>query len=329
MGALWLLFLFSFPLFGLSLKERLAEATPGNYVVTAQDKSATFFFIRSVEKNKLQMEEVSIPMSRAPNEWKGWFEAGAPGHTLWTSSLVNLDKGALEETFSFTHEGWIDQSEANAFFSTLLNLSFREMPEENRKKVGFPPKHGQTDKRTLWEPRLVVNGEIKKGSHFEAFETRWPNDRSDLARRHIEIYYPEKEGAFFPHWIEVDGKVTTVRLHVIDSGKKARSPKPKLPYRRPQIIGNARLTNEGVEIKIKTPDYFSEFHVLAEDAEDYYSRPRFLKATFENGVIQIPMSELTELEENGSYFFVISPKEAPECTITSPQPLVVNKTANS
>jgi len=326
--AVFLLF-FAFPLFGLSLKEKLSDAVPGSYVVTAQNKSATFFFIRSVEKNKLLMEEVSIPMSRAPMDWKGWFESGAPGHTLWTSSLVNLDKGELEETFSFTHEGWIDQSEANAFFATLLNLSFREIPEENRKKVGFPPKHGQLDKRTLWQPRLIVNGEVVEGSYFTAFETRWPNDRTDLARRRIEVYFPEESGAFFPHWIEVDGKVTTVQLHVIDSGTSARSPKPKLPYRRPQIIGNARLTEQGVEIKIQTPDYFSNFHVLAEDAEDYYSRPHFLKASFENGVITVPQNELANLDQGTSYFFIISPMEAPECTVTSPEPLVVNKSANN
>ena len=322
------LFLFvTLPLFGLSIKEKLSDATAGSYVVTSQDKSATFLFIRSNEKGKLLMEEVSIPMSRAPTDWKGWFESGAPGHTLWTSSLVNLKKGELEETFSFTHEGWIDQTEANDFFSTLLNLSFREIPETNRKKVGFPPKHGQEDKRTLWEPRLVVDGKIKKSVHFEAFETRWPNDHTELARRKIEIYFPGEGQSFFPHWIEVDGKVTTVRMHVIDSGKEARSPKPKLPYRRPQMIGSARHVETGIEILVKSPDYFTDFHVLAEDAEDYYKRPMFLKSTFENGVIFIPNEELAELD--GSYFFVVSPKEAPECTITSPKPLIINKTANS
>ncbi|MCP5470267.1 MAG: hypothetical protein H7A36_07185 [Chlamydiales bacterium] len=321
----FLLILFTFPLFGLTLKDQLKEAEPGSYVVTSQDKSNTFLFIRSCDGHKLIMEEVSIPSARAPTHWKSWFECGAPGHTLWTSSQVNLDDGELVETFSFTHEGWIDRSEANAFFATLLNLPFREIPTDSRKKVGFPPKHGQEDKRKLWQPRLIVEGQEVEGA-FAAFETRWPNDRTELARRHIEVYIPEGSGNFFPYWIEVDGKVTTVRLHVVDSGTKAKSPKPKLPYKKPQIIGDARQTERGVEIKLNAPDYLETFHVLAEKADDYYGRPLFLQCEKENDTLIV---SIDELEEHTPYLFVVSPTEAPECTITSHQPLTINKSTNN
>lgn len=223
-----LFLLFSLPLFGMTLKEQLKGAIPGSYVVTAQDKTNTFLFIRSCEEEKMVLEEVSIPTNRAPIHWKAWFESGAPGHTLWTASLLDLHSGELIETFSFTHEGWIDRSEANAFFATLLNLPFQEIAQENRKKVGFPPKYGQPDHRKIWQPRLIIEGKEVAGIPFIAYETRWPNDRTELARRHIEVYLPYQAGSFFPYWIEVDGKVTAVRLHVIDSGFEARSPKPAL-----------------------------------------------------------------------------------------------------
>ncbi|MCH9611326.1 MAG: hypothetical protein S4CHLAM81_00430 [Chlamydiales bacterium] len=320
-----LLLLLIFPLFGFSIKEKLADAEKGNWVVTSQGKGATFFFIRGKKRNKLTIEEVSIPISRAPHDWKNWFESGAPGHTLWTSSLLDIQSGQLEESFSFTHSGWIDQQEANAFFSTLLNLSFNEVPDDERKKVGYAPKYGQKDRRRLWQPPLVVEGQREADVHFDAYKTRWPNDRSDLAKRKIEVYFTDQ--SFFPHWIEVDGKIATVQMHVIDSGKKARSPKPKMPQRKPQISGPIIQDADGITIPLNSPSYFTEFLVLAEDADDYYQRPIALDSSFNGGSLFIPDESLHEL--NGSYHFLISPKEEPKCLVTTHNPFAINKSANS
>jgi len=224
----------------ISLKEQLRKAEPNSWLVSEQNKNYTFFYIRENNGEHVIIEEVTMSASKRPPKsgfnWRDWFESGAKGHTLWTMSQINLNTGQFENSFSFTHCGWLDLSKSSTFFTTLLNLNFQTVPLEQRRRVGLAPSHRKQDKRPLWQPRLVVNGCRVANPTFYAYKTRWPADRSELSRKWIEVYIPEqKEGAhyptYFPYWLEVEGKIGSAKVRVVDSGMQATSPKSDLPQR--------------------------------------------------------------------------------------------------
>lgn len=227
----------------LQLKDKLAEARPGSYLVLEQNKTFTFLYIHERLENAIVIEEVSIPaasFARKPMNWKLWFESGAPGNTAWIMSRVNLNTGVLEETFSFTHQGWIDMSGSNPFLTTLLNLRFQELSPPERRKIGLPPGYNKVDRRPIWNPRLIVDGRALANVPFHAYKARWPSDGSDLSRKVIEIYLPVPPSnepnaiyypSYFPYWLEVEGRIGSAKVRVVDSGVDAHSPKSNFPQR--------------------------------------------------------------------------------------------------
>ena len=225
------------------LKEKLGFAPTGSFLVLEQNRTFTLLYIHQRDEHKLVIEEVSIPaahFAKHPMNWKVWFEKGAPGHTGWIISQINLMTGSFEETFSYTHRGWIDMSASNQFLTTLLNLKFQEVPDSERRKIGLPPGYHKVDHRPLWTPRLVMNGQVVAHVPFRAYKARWPADGTDLSRKYVEIYLPEPQTAdqespypmYFPYWLEVEGKIGSAKIRVVDSGINANSPKGSLPKRR-------------------------------------------------------------------------------------------------
>jgi hypothetical protein len=302
----------------LQLKAKLAEAQPGSYIVIEQNKTFTFFHIYNRFDQSVVIEEVSIPaasFARKPMNWKVWFESGAPGHTSWIISQVNINTGLFEETFSFTHQGWINMSSSNPFLTTLLNLPFQEIPVENRRRVG-----GNSSGRPLWNPRLIVNGAIVPNTSFYAYKARWPSDGSELARKVVEIYLPvDTSGStyfpsYFPYWLEVDGKIGSAKARVVDSGFGASSPKPSLPKRTPQLIGDYETKPDGIVFKIKSPLYYREFTVFAEEQGSFFGNMTLLpcSTTTDGETISlfISQNELDKLNQS-QYNFLISPTENP------------------
>ncbi len=319
----------------LQLKGKLAEAHPSSYVVIEQNKTFTFFHIQERQDQRIILEEVSIPaasFSKKPMPWKSWFESGAPGHTSWIISQVNLETGQFEETFSFTHQGWIDMSSSNTFLTTLLNLRFREVDESDRRRVGLPPGHNKADHRPLWNPRLTVNGAVIPRASFHVYKARWPSDGSDLSRKTIEIYLPDAqpEGAwfpaYFPYWLEIEGKIGSARARVVDSGLEAKSPRTTLPKRAPQLMGQGERTPEGLLFSLKSPIYFRQFFVfVAEEEGSFFGNLLSLPATTtsngESVSLQIPNEELAQLQNPLSHYrFLISPQEDPSIVLEGKVP---------
>lgn len=310
----------------IQLKGKLAEAMPGSYLVIEQNKTFTFFHIYDRFDNAAIIEEVSIPtasFARKPMNWKLWFESGAPGHTSWIMSQVNLETGVFEETFSFTHRGWIDMSSSNPFLTTLLNLRFQEVSIGDRRRIGLPPGHNKTDHRPIWNPRLVVDGHVIAGTPFYAYKARWPSDRTELSRKTIEIYLPAEIPnemgwipAYFPYWLEVDGKIGSAKARVVDSGFEARSPKPSIPKRSPQLTRDVESLSNGIAFHLKSPLYYKEFMIFAEENGAFFGNMTLLPCTqsSEGEIVTLFISneELKKLPNQASnYRFAISPKENP------------------
>ncbi len=218
----------------LFLKEKLAEAEAGSWMVLQQKKNFTLIHIYERTSDKIILEEVSIPLAsfqRQRTSWKCWFESGALGHTSWMLSQIDLQTARFEQSYSFTQKKWVDLSQSDTFLTTLLNLPFRPVPEKRRRRLGAGSLRGQ---RPLWQPRLVVEGQQIEGVSFTSWIAKWPADGSDLARKHLEIYIPESQNqatypSYFPYWIEVDNCIGNARVRVVDSGLNARSPKTNLP----------------------------------------------------------------------------------------------------
>lgn len=221
----------------VNLQERLNQAQPGSYIVFQQNKTFTFLHVFDRDERSVTLEEVSIPedlFRRRKTGWKEWFESGAWGSSAWIMSRVNLMSGQVEAAYSFKQESWLNVSEIDHFMTTLLHLPFQEVPEKNRRKQGVAPKSGK-DERPLWNPKVVVNGVLVPNVPFGAWEARWPKDGSELSNRLIEIYLPLQTETpspyptFFPYWIEVEGRVNSIRMRVVDSGLYAKSPRTGLP----------------------------------------------------------------------------------------------------
>ena len=242
----------------LQLKSQLSEASPGSYVVTEQAKSCALLYIREKVDNLLVIEEISIPFSnftRQKMSWRQWFEIGAPGHTLWTVSQINLDTGVFEETYSYTHQGWVDMSDSNSFLCQLLNLNFSKIPICERKRVGLPPGVNKKDNRPIWNPRVFIDGVQQTNIPFSAYKARWHRDNSELSCKVINIYLPESNTenypTFFPYLVEVEGKVANVKLRIIDAGIEARSARQPFSLKAPELNEEPFWSEEGLTFKMK------------------------------------------------------------------------------
>lgn len=208
----------------LLLRDNLLQARPGDYLVTAQNKNYTILIIKKKEFEQLSIEEVTIPMSCLSSSsfsWRNWIETGAPGHTSWVMYVIHLPTGTMQQAFSFTKKEWVTISQQRNFLSTLLNLSFNRVVESERKKIGPPPSSDSIDRRSYWQPRLIVEGKAIQGIAFDAWRTRWPKDGSELSGKVIEIYVPkenEKYPSYFPYWLQVSGVVGHAKVRIVDSG---------------------------------------------------------------------------------------------------------------
>lgn len=327
----------------ICLKEKLSEATPGSYVVIEQNKTFTFLHIYARESQTLLLEEVSIPAARFASfvksgrttGWKQWFESGALGNTCWIMSQINLETGNIEETFSFTHQGWVDRSDSNPFMTILLNLTFHEIPVSQRRRIGTPPGFHKADQRPVWNPRLIVSGQAITNAPFIAYKTRWPSDGSELARKTIEIYLPNAEAnqwypVYFPYWLEVEGKIGNAKIRVIDSGLNAISPKQNFPQRLPQL-GKIDLDKEGLLVTLHSPPYWRDFLLFAEQTDSFFGNMILLpcqislKAKEREISLFVPRNDLTQLLSKGeNYRISVSPRENPLIILQSPTTYKLN-----
>jgi len=214
----------------LFLKDNLHRAEPGDYIVITANKTNTLMHIYDRKERFLIVEEIAIPASRKPTkmDWHSWIKNNAPGNTSWVMYEIDLNTGKMQRYYSFTKQGWFEISEADNFLSKLLNLRLSLIPDHERKKVGLKV-FAESEKARIWQPNLVVEGQIVRGVKFDAWRTRWPKDSSDLSGKIIELYLPHDNQfypSYFPYWLQINNSIGKSRVRMIDSGTKMWSPKP-------------------------------------------------------------------------------------------------------
>lgn len=207
----------------ISIKERTPFAEPGDYIVSQQDKNFTVLLIRSFNAPKIVFEEISTP--KAQKNWKEWVQARAPGHTSWVVYEIDLSKDQLIECYSYSHQGWLFLDESQHFLAKLISLPLQKIPLEQKKRIGPAPQNGEEDRRSVWNPPLIVEGKKIEKPQFDSFRGIWPKDDTQLSESRIDLYF-RKDGSpfFFPHWIEICNGHFTLKIRVLDSGKHLTSP---------------------------------------------------------------------------------------------------------
>ncbi len=215
------------------LKNNLKKAQAGGYIVTAQNKNYTILHIFERTPATLTIEEITVPAQRMQGRftsWKTWIKNKAPDNTSWVLYKLDLPTGKMLEYYSLTKKTWFDLSKANNFLTTLINLKFEKVPYKERRRIGLPPILGE-DQRPFWQPRMVVDGNEISNVSFDAWQTSWPKDGSDLSGKSIEIYLPvdnNKYPSYFPYWLQISGIIGNAKVRIVDSGTHMESPAPLL-----------------------------------------------------------------------------------------------------
>lgn len=213
----------------MTLRQRLYEASKGDFVVMAHKKVYTLLHVFDRQGDRITIEEVTAPASRLrhPINWREWVQQGAPNNTNWILYSVNLTNGTVENGYSVSQRTLINLSQDH-FFSTLLNLPFVRVPDHQRKRKGVSQRPGGPDTRPFWQPRLVFEGNVVEGVPFSAWTTQWPKDGSVISGKWVETYLPESDGRFvsyLPFWLQVSGNIQNIAtIYIIDSGKNLISP---------------------------------------------------------------------------------------------------------
>lgn len=215
------------PLF--TLKENFQKAQVGDYIVAIQNKNYTLLQVLEKTDDSIRIEEVSVPLNKfdSRTSWRTWLEQGAPGHTNRILSTIDLKTGLIQQSYSVTQKAWLEISKGNQLLSTLLNLPLFPIQDQDRKRIGQATSDGSRDRRSIWQPKMIVNGHTIPNVLFSAWKTRWPSDDSPLANRWVTVYLPQNHEtypAYFPYWLEVHGgSGSKVSIRIVDSGRKPKN----------------------------------------------------------------------------------------------------------
>lgn len=205
---------------GETLRDRLSQAEVGEFIVLAFDKRLVLADIVEKSGDVLTLEEISAPLSIAvppKGGWQAWIAEGAPQHTSWTRTRIDLATDAIESIYSLDTKEFLAKDTQN-FLPTLLALPFQKVESSERKRVGPAPMPGELDLRRLWTPKIMFDGHEVKTS-VDVMRVCWPKDGSELSGKVLDLYFPHAPAlSFFPYWIEGWGPFSKFNVRVVDSG---------------------------------------------------------------------------------------------------------------
>jgi hypothetical protein len=213
------------------LKTNLDKAKTGDYLVTNQYKNYTLLLVKGRENNTLMIEEITIPAASVSKEkgfsWKQWVQNGCLANTARVVYYIDLQTGTVKQTFSISKNEWINISQSQSYLTTLLNLKLTKIKDIDRKRIGPAPSSDSIDRRKIWNPPLIVEGQTIAGVPFDAWRTHWPKDGSELSGKTIEIFLPkdsDKYPSYFPYWLQISGIIGKAKIRIVDSGSHLYQP---------------------------------------------------------------------------------------------------------
>ncbi len=322
------------------LQEKFSEAQAGDFIVTAQSGNYSLLSIRSITQETLILEEISTPGSLIDLKkinWKKWVKEKAPGHTSWTLFEIDRLSGKLIECFSCSKNGWLYLDDSEQFITRLLTLPLSPVLDSDRKKIGPPPSQGEPDRRSSWNPPLIIEGKKVDKPKFEILKTQWPNDNSRLALCDIELYFAKELPSFpFPYWLEVHSPHYAFKMRAIDSGRGLVSPiTGSMPHRSPQILGSSQKRTDHWTLAIRAPLYFQNLHLFAIDLTSeckatipvpFHSKSNEMS---EERTLEIKTSDLKCILTSGNrYQWILIPEGSSAFSIESEETFTWNDTSS-
>ncbi len=305
-----------------SLKDKIINGKQGDYAVTEQGGTSSVLLIRALTPTHLILEEIDAPtLVRKSDSWKEWIAMEAPGHTAWLTYIIDLKNNQLQECYSYTQGGWLATNDSHHFLPRLLSLSLQKTAQDQRKRIGPAPEAGEEDRRSIWSPSVIVEGQKVDKAAITAWKTKWPTDGSLISGCEIEVYFSSQA---FPVWIEVKSPHYKASLRSVDSGQGMSSPKPLVFQQSPLILGSGIWKSDAVELMIHCPTYFTAYKIFASDLTDSHHP---LVELAESPLLQSSQSTLkiseTTLEQNlikgHQYRWVLVPTAFPSLVIYSEQ----------
>ena len=319
----------AFALSAAPLVERIQGAQSGDYIVFEAGKTVTLLAIRSIDRNRLVLEEISAPsqsLKEMPISWSDWVRKNAPGHTSWSMIEIDLNQNKVLECYSFSKSAWV--SEEQGLMSTLLNLPLFPVNASDCRKIGPPPQPGEPDLRKQWNPPLVVEGKKLEKALFDVFETFWPQDGSELAGKKVAVYLDRENHSALPYWIQVETAHATASVRAIDSGKRLSTVHRSIPRRIPQFVGAEQKTGKGLRLTLKSPRYYTDFELYAVEKTGREQIISPILHTVERGDgevlwIDIDRKELSQvLQPDHSYTWLVVPLGHSESYTKSHKPFL-------
>jgi len=212
----------------LELAETFRKAPERAYVVYAHKQTFTLTRIAKKMQDRLLLEEISAPMARKPVQWQTWINQGAPGHTSWTLTEIDLSTKSVLSSYCLLKKVELNVKEFHSFLGTLLSLQFEKVPLEKRKRLGVNGGSDDLMPKRLWQPKAPDGLLVKGFLQYDAFQARWPKDGSQLSGQLIDLYFvkgsSEPYASAFPHWIEVRHAAIKGSIFALYTGKDLNSP---------------------------------------------------------------------------------------------------------
>lgn len=229
-----LLILFPLQLLALDLKQEIKKAEIGDFIVYSYKQSLVLLRICKQSGEEIEVEEISAPLASVKQKnWQEWVKNGAPNHTSWTISTIDLVDGKVLSIFSVDDKKFLNSNPSLQFLPTLVKLSLQPIEPHDRKMVGAQPLPGEIDQRRLWLPKIYFAGK-EITPPIAAYKVFWPKDESELAGKPLDLYFAEKEAlSYLPYWIEVAAGVSKAKILALDSGHKLASPHALATYEQP------------------------------------------------------------------------------------------------
>lgn len=309
--------------FPISLKEKMDRAQPGDYIVLQQDKNFAVLFLRSIEQNSVQLEEISTAQNpRAQNmTWKEWVHNGAPGASGWLIYEIDTQNFRVAECYAPSQRQWVFIDASAQFLPQLLGLNLRKIPLHERRKIGPGPKDGESDNRKIWNPKIFCEGALSKSNSASAFHSEWPKDGSRLAGCTVELYFDDARPSFpFPIWFEVSNGHYTFKMQAADSGSGMISAfKEPMPHRPPLFRSAHKVHKESISLPLELPRTEDTLHLYAVPTRGDSTAPIPIPFTLTSGSsLEITLKDLKHLlSYDMRYRWILTVEEYPDIYVES------------
>lgn len=324
------IFLFTLPLLGLNLSDKLGKAHEGDFAVSLINKTYTLINIVEKKDNILLFEEISIPAScvKASHDWRKFMENGAPGAIAWMLYEVDLSSATMLECYSVLDEAFFDVHSFDHILTKMMHLPLEVLSESEQRRIGASSDEG-VDHRKVWTPVQVFEKERVKNPKFDVYKATWPDDGTILSKKSVEIYFDANRKDFpFPYWMQLkDASDASFKVPTVDGGKKLASPTIGMPRRRPYFYDKVDIHKDKIIVKVSVPIYYKSLKLFATSFSGSLDNPILCEAKVERKEGELVEFEISKafihknLGHDKPYHFLLTNDSFPEVSVESGRPV--------